>query len=220
MGFSLSSPNPSFYCPRTNQSFSHLLQYLSCFETKAHCVSPSWPWAHDLPASASCVLGLQMCTKMPRLFFSLWRKFFPIFHSACFLLIWDSRYSSDTPHAELTHHRIRQTPFVPTKREAIYSSLCSGAGQPVGAQRTESAFLNGENGPVEERFFFFLVSLYLSLQVPNSSGESLQFPLLAVSPSPRGAHGQVSEPIFTISTGWMMAQELPIVSCLRNTLAS
>lgn len=126
----------------------------------------------------------------------------------------------DTCHAEPTHHRIRQIPFVPTKWQAIYSSLCSGAGQRVGAQRTESAILNGGNGSVEERIFFFPVSLHLSLQVPNSSGESLQFPLLAASPSPRSAHGQVSEPFFTINTGGVLAQEFSSISCFRNTLSS
>lgn len=50
----LSSPLPSFYCTRTNQSFPHLLPYLSCFNTKAHCVSPCWA-------------GLELMIFMPQL---------------------------------------------------------------------------------------------------------------------------------------------------------
>lgn len=60
----------------------------------------------------------------------------------------------------------------------------------------------------EKREFLSSVSAP-PFQTPNFSGESLQFPFLAASPSPRGVHGQVFEPFFTINTGGVMAQELP-----------
>lgn len=65
----------------------------------------------------------------------------------------------------------------------------------------------------------FLSFHLLSLQTLSSSGEGLHFPLLAASPSPRGAHGPASESFLTINTDGAMAQEVPS-SCFRNTPSS